>query len=113
MKHGFSRRSFISAAVTAAAVVPVTGALQPAFAGAAPFPLIDVNDPTAKALKYVLDATKVDAKANPTFKPGNNCANCLQFQGKATDKQAPCAIFPGKQVVAAGWCMVWAAKPAA
>jgi hypothetical protein len=113
MKHRISRRSFIGAAVTAAAVVPATSALQQAVAGAAPLPLLDVNDPTAKALKYVVDATKVDAKSNPTFKPGQNCANCVQFQGKPTDKQAPCPLFVGKQVLAAGWCMVWVQRPAA
>jgi hypothetical protein len=111
MTNGISRRSFISAAVTAAAIVPATGVLQQATA-AAPLPLIDVKDPTSKALGYVVDATKVDAKANPTFKPGQHCANCIQFQGKATDKQAPCPIFVGKQVYAAGWCKVWAQKPA-
>ena len=73
--------------------MPATGALQQAVAGAAPLPLLDVNDPTAKALKYVVDAKKVDPKANPTFKPGQNCANCVQFQGQPTDKQAPCPLF--------------------
>jgi hypothetical protein len=111
MKNAISRRSFIGAAVTAAAVAPATGVLQQARA-AAPPTLIDVNDPTSKALGYVVDATKVDAKANPTFKPGQHCANCIQFQGKPTDKQAPCPIFLGKLVYATGWCKVWAQKPA-
>ena len=110
MKHGIPRRSFIKAAVYAAAAVPAAGALKQA-AAAAPLPLIDVNDPTAKALGYVADATKVDVKANPTFKPGQKCATCVQFQGKPTDKQAACPIFVGKQVYAAGWCKVWAQKP--
>jgi hypothetical protein len=60
----------------------------------------------------VPDAAKVDVKSNPTFKPGQHCAVCVQFQGKATDKQGPCNLFPGKQVLATGWCRVWAQKPA-
>ena len=111
MKIRISRRSFIGGAVTTAAIAPATGVLQPARAAAPPSP-IDVNDPTAKALGYVADATKVDTKANPTFKPGQHCANCIQFQGKPTDKQAACPIFLGKLVSATGWCKVWAQKPA-
>jgi hypothetical protein len=109
MKHEFPRRALIKAAVFAAAV-PVTGVLQQAFA-AAPLPLVDANDPTAKALGYVVDATKVDLKSNPTYKPVQKCANCAQFQGKVADKQAPCAIFPGKQVAGAGWCRALGLKP--
>jgi len=53
----------------------------------------------------------VDAKANPLHKVTQKCANCLQFQGKATDKQAVCNLFPGKDVLGAGWCKVWVQKP--
>ena len=111
MNNRIPRRSFIQVAAMAAAIGPGAGALRQAVA-AAPLPLLDVNDPTAKALGYVVDAAKVDAKANPTYKAGQKCAVCVQFQGKATDKQAPCPIFVGKQVVSNGWCKVWAQKPA-
>jgi High potential iron-sulfur protein len=111
MNHGIARRTFIKAAVFAAAV-PATGVLQQAVA-AAPLPLVDANDPTAKALGYVIDATKVDVKSNPTYKPGQKCTTCAQFQGKPADKQAACALFLGKQVHAAGWCKAWGQKPGA
>jgi hypothetical protein len=73
---------------------------------------LDPNDPTAKALAFVNDATKVDASANPTFKAGQKCSTCAQYQGKASDPTAACNIFAGHSVPAGGWCKVWAAKPA-
>ena len=80
-------------------------------AAAAPAKALDVNNPQAKALGYILDTTKVDAKANPMHKADQHCGNCLHYQGKATDPVAPCAIFQGQTVVNKGWCKVWAKKP--
>ena len=77
-----------------------------------PFPLLDPNDPQAKGLGYVSDGSQVDRKANPNFKPEQQCANCVQYQGKPTDAEAPCTIFMSKLVPAKGWCKVWAKKPA-
>jgi hypothetical protein len=74
---------------------------------------LDVGDPTAKALGFLTDATKVDAASNPTFKAGQKCATCAQYQGKASDATAGCNIFAGHSVPAAGWCKVWAQKPGA
>jgi len=49
---------------------------------------VDPSEPQAKSLGYTKDATKVDAKANPNFKPGQQCANCLQVpKGKETGAQ--------------------------
>ena len=74
-------------------------------ASAADAPLVSSDDPTAVALKYVDDAAKAkDAK------PGSKCANCTLYQGTADSAQGPCAIFPGKQVKATGWCASWTAK---
>lgn len=112
MSETMQRRTFLKVAVLGAVAVPAAAVLQKAQADA-PLPTLDPNDPTAKALGFVIDATKVDAKANPTYKAGQKCANCLQFQGKATDKMAACNLFPGKQVSSAGWCKVWAQKPGA
>ena len=52
----------------------------------------------AKSLGYVEDATKVDAKANPNYKPGQICANCLQAQVKEGAEYVPCNIFAGRDV---------------
>ncbi len=109
------RRELVRAMVCGATLG--TGALlwEPASAAAAasaPGPMVDATDPTAQALGYVPNAAKVDPKTNPTYMAGQHCAVCAQFQGKATDKQGPCVLFPGKQVYAAGWCRGWAKKPA-
>ena len=77
---------------------------------------VDPNEPQAKSLGYVKDSTKVDAKANPNFKPGQHCANCLQVpKGKegapGAGGQVPCNIFAGRLVEANGWCKVWVKRP--
>ena len=69
---------------------------------------LDEKDPQAVALGYSHDATKVDAKANPTYKAGNNCANCQFYQGK--DAWGACPMVGGKLVNGKGWCKVWAKK---
>jgi len=99
----------LKAALLGSAALPLM--LRTPSAQAAAQPLVDVNDPVAKSLGYITDTTKVNAAENPTHKPTQKCANCVQFQGKVTDKQAACNLFPGKDVVGPGWCKVWAQKP--
>ena len=105
-----SRRSLLKGALVGIAAVPAA-ALVVRSADAAAV-AVDPNDAQAKSLGYVTDAGKVDAKANPTFKPGQHCANCIQFTGKAP-ADGPCNLFPGKVVKANGWCRVWVQKPGA
>jgi len=107
------RRTLLKGALAALASIPVVAAVSRAAAAPAPAPApkLDVNDPQAKSLHYVVDTTKVDATANPNHKPEQKCTNCAQYQGKATDAVAGCLIFAGKQVEGNGWCMVWAKKP--
>jgi hypothetical protein len=104
------RRAILKGALSGLAAIPVVALVTRADA-AAPAAKLDPNDAQAKALGYVADTSKVDAKTNPTHKPDQKCANCVQYQGKATDAVAPCTIFAGRQVDAAGWCKVWAKKP--
>lgn len=117
-KPDLSRRRFlaqVAVAVPAGAVLLDAAVLNTASAQAAAgaaLPKLDAADPSAKALLYVDDASKVDRK-NPLaarFAPGQTCATCTQLQGKAGDAYRPCAIFPGKLVSAKGWCSVWAKK---
>lgn len=68
------------------------------------------TDPTAVALGYKEDATKVDAKKYPTYKAGNLCNNCMLYKGKPTDAAASCGAFGDKLVVGKGWCMAWVKK---
>lgn len=106
-----TRRSIVKSGLIAGSLGSAFGLVGNAF-GAAALPALDPSDPTAKALGFVTDATKVDAGGNPTYKPTQKCSNCAQFQGKASDATAPCNIFAGHSVPAGGWCKVWAQKPA-
>jgi hypothetical protein len=112
-----SRRSLIKGALVGLAAGPVAAianaqAAKPA-APAAGAALLDPASAQAKALGYIHDATKVDAKANPMYKAGQHCGNCIQFTAAATAEQGPCNLFPGKVVKNAGWCKVWVIKPGA
>lgn len=88
------------------------GALEPITPtqAAADLPHVTPEDPTAKALGYIEDSSKVDAKANPTFQSGQTCHTCLQLQGADGATWRPCNLFPGKTVNANGWCRVWVKK---
>src|ERR1700723_2738395 len=106
MQPKISRRSIVKSGLIAGALLPSLSLIS-SNATAAALPLLDPSDPTAKALGFVSDATKVDTKTYPTFKPGEKCGTCAQFQGDAT---AACTIFAGKSVPQGGWCQVWAQK---
>ena len=110
MQRKISRRAVVKGGLIAGALMPAMGLVVNS--AAAELSPLDPKDPTATALGYVTDATKVDAAANATYKPTQKCSNCAQYQGKATDTTAACLIFAGKSVPAGGWCKVWAAKPA-
>ena len=84
MQNRISRRAVVKGGLIAGALIPAMG----------------------------LMTSSADAAANATFKAGQKCSTCAQFQGKATDATAGCNIFAGKSVPAGGWCKVWAAKPA-
>lgn len=109
MERKISRRSLLKTGLIAGALLPTVGLIS-GNADAATLPPLDPNDPTAKALGFTNDATKVDTKSHPTFKPGQRCGTCAQFQGKPGDGRAACTIFAGKSVPEGGWCQVWAQK---
>jgi hypothetical protein len=99
------RRRLLKNVTLGLVLIPITGGLTAARAADAP--LVAADDPTAKALKYVGDASKAaDAK------PGSKCANCTLYQGAAGSAQGACLLFPGKSVKSTGWCSSWTAKPA-
>jgi len=106
MKQVFdeSRRRLLQRVSLGVALMPLAG-IPLRVAIAADLPLVAADDPTAKALKYVPDASKAsDAK------PGSHCANCSLYQGAAGSAQGGCLLFPGKAVKATGWCSSWTAK---
>jgi hypothetical protein len=112
MQNKISRRAVIKGGLMAGALVPAMGLIGNT-AGAAALTPLDPNDPMAKAVKYAPDGSKVNASANPTYKPTQKCSNCAQYQGKAGDASAGCNIFPGHSVPAGGWCNVWVQKAGA
>ena len=70
-------------------------------ANAQDLPKLDVEDATAKALKYVHNSEVEGAK----------CSNCMYIQGADGAEWRPCALFPGKAVSANGWCTAYVKKP--
>ncbi len=106
-----SRRDAVKLMLAGLAAVPVLNLVGMTSAQAADLPHVDeANDPTAKALKYVSDATKatrVDKAGTPAA--NQHCANC-QFIQAAEGEWRPCSLFPGKAVNANGWCASWTLK---
>lgn len=102
-----ARRKFIQLSAVAAAACFVRPGKE---AQAQDVPKLAEDDPMAKAMKYVHDASTVDpaSRANPA--EVQNCANCALIQGEDGAEWRPCQIFPGKVVSADGWCSVWAPK---
>ena len=109
MNKKLTRRFIVKSGLMAGALVPALGLLGTT-ARAAGLPPLDPSDPTASSLGFVTDATKVSAAANPTYKAGQKCGVCSQFQGKAGDASGGCTIFAGKSVPVGGWCKVWSQK---
>ena len=106
----FPRRTLLKGALLGVAAVPVSALLSRTATAAGG--RVDPNEPQAKSLGYVEDAAKVDAKANPNFKPGQMCANCLQAPtAKPGMTEVPCNIFAGRPVAAKGWCKVYVKRP--
>ena len=102
-----ARRKFIQLSAAAAAGAFVTSGRE---ALAQDMPKLSEDDPMAKAMRYVHDASSVDpsTRANPAA--DQFCSNCALIQGEDGAEWRPCQIFPGKLVNAKGWCQVWAPK---
>lgn len=81
-------------------------------AATAGLPLLDEKEPAAVALGYANDATKTDKAKHPKYADGQNCANCVLYQGAADSAQGGCPLFPGKNVSAKAWCSAYAKKGA-
>jgi hypothetical protein len=105
-----SRRSFMALAGLTGAAVLVGIRPELTLAQGGTLPHLAESDPTAKALGYAEDASKVDKTKFPAYKPGAMCSTCNFFQGKPGDAYGPCQIFPGKSVSAKGWCASYSPK---
>lgn len=102
MRNGLTRRALIKAGILAGTFLPVAD-MVPGRAQAAELPNLNPADPTANAMGYVVK----------TPKPGQTCADCAQYSGKAHAATGTCELFPGKRVAATGWCSAYLKKPGA
>ena len=102
-----TRRSALKRLALGVALAPIAAASwrQAAAADAASLPLLSVDAPEAKAVKYVENAQQAKDRV-----PDSSCANCGLYQGASGSTQGPCQLFPGNAVTAAGWCSSWAAQ---
>lgn len=82
---------------------------QQAGGGGGDLPRLSLDDPQAKSLGYVHDATEVDQSKYARYQPGQVCGNCALWQGGDAE-WGRCSIFPGKLVNTAGWCSAYAPK---
>lgn len=94
---------------TATNVEEPVAAETAASADNATLPALSEDDPQAKGLSYVEDATTVDATAQPRYAAGQACENCALYIPQ-DDARGGCSIFPGKSVNKNGWCSVYAPK---
>lgn len=104
------RRHAVKVMLASIASIPVVNLVHMVAAQAQELPQLSEDDPTAKALNYVHDASNADrvdkggVAASEQF-----CSNC-QFIQAAEGEWRPCALFPGKAVNENGWCTSWMPK---
>jgi hypothetical protein len=101
-----SRRYMLKAAAATAVAVSLNGFIRRGEAqeGA---PKLSPDDPIAKSLHYVEDASKAQRPPREGV-PGEQqfCHNC-KFLQAGEGEWRPCTIFGGKLVNVNGWCSSW------
>ena len=106
------RRKFTINTLKMAALSPLAGIVVSGEALAqADLPHVKIDDPVAKALKYVHDANEAE-RPDKQGVPGTEqvCSNCQFIQGDEGAEWRPCMLFPGKSVNNKGWCNSWTKK---
>lgn len=68
------------------------------------------SDPTAQALGYKADASKVDVAKYKTYVKGHDCANC-NFYKSTSATEGTCMALGNRLVEGKGWCSAWVKKP--
>ena len=96
------RRALLRRAALGLSLAPLVLGETPS-AAVAELALISEQDPAAKAVQYVEDASRSKAAAAS----GANCSNCSLYSAASGAAQGSCTLFPGKLVKAAGWCSSW------
>jgi hypothetical protein len=96
-----ARRALLKQAALGLSLGPLALAAAPT-APAAELPLISEQDPAAKAVHYVEDASRAKGAAS-----GADCSSCSIYSAAGGASKGTCTLFPGKLVKAAGWCSAW------
>lgn len=124
MKNESRRKFLLKSAAFAATIITsssILGALAKNSFGApakgkkkdTPLPTgqteVTTADPIASAIGYNPDSTKVEAKGNPTYKKGQNCASCALYT-KTNDGWGKCQMIQAGLVRADGWCRSYSKK---
>jgi len=91
-------------------ITPLAPLLCTGLARAQSQPLLQESDDEAKATGYHADAAKVDKAKFPKYTSGQTCANCSLYAADGDKPSGGCALFYGKDVLAAGWCTAWEKK---
>ena len=99
-----TRRVFFRKVAAGTSVLAATQAMAQAPA------MVDAKDPTAAALGYAADTTKVDAKKYAKHTNDQMCSNCQLYPGKPKKPPGPSPWFAGKQVAAKGRSPSYAQK---
>jgi hypothetical protein len=121
-----SRRSFLQRGLICVSAIPIAASVgyfsSLAFAEG-PSVALNPEDPVAKGLGYVADATKVDLVKWPKKAAADGakqrCGNCVLFKNggqkiEGTEGEfGVCALFQQGLVNSNGWCNSWALNPAA
>ena len=104
------RRDALGLIVGGVVIIPVTTLLSTKAAAASDLPHVAEDDPTARALRYVHDATTAE-RTDKGGTPGEKqlCSNC-NFIRADSGEWRPCQLFPGKAVNENGWCASWFLK---
>ncbi|HEY8052296.1 MAG TPA: high-potential iron-sulfur protein [Steroidobacteraceae bacterium] len=99
-----TRRAFLKRLMLGVTLTPIAALVsrQTLADDSASAPLLSVDAPEARAVKYVESAAQATGRV-----PDSSCANCGLYQGASGSAQGPCQLFPGKAVKAAGWCSSW------
>lgn len=107
-RNGLTRRGFVKASAVTVGALSAGGLLSAGTAQAEDMPKVDESDPTAQGLKYVHDATQVDAGT----RGGDDriCETCQLYTGEDGSEWGACTLFPKKLVAANGWCTAWAKR---
>jgi hypothetical protein len=97
------RRTVLKLVASGVAAVPLSSLLAQSQAHAGDLAPLSEDDPAAKGLAYVHDASK---STDQRRKPDQFCKNCNLIRSDAGEWRA-CQLFPGKGVNENGWCIAW------